>query len=114
MSLPARGPGLGCVTATTGRRDGAAESHNRYEVKLSASLAGAASCVAAAALEETGIAWHPDPCALALSRYLAPAATLAAPTPHGFDEFLLDDVYRDDPRAFLPSTLVALFTVAKP
>ena len=32
---------------------------------------------------------------------------------HKFDEFLLDDVYRDDPRAFLPSTLLGLFVVAK-
>eukprot|EP00629_Pelagomonadales_sp_RCC1024_P001317 CAMPEP_0119265774 /NCGR_PEP_ID=MMETSP1329-20130426/4477_1 /TAXON_ID=114041 /ORGANISM="Genus nov. species nov., Strain RCC1024" /LENGTH=306 /DNA_ID=CAMNT_0007265623 /DNA_START=135 /DNA_END=1051 /DNA_ORIENTATION=- len=78
-----------------------------YEVKMSVALGGAASCLADACLEERGVAWHPDPCALALASYFRGAGALTAPTPHGFDEFLLDDVYRDDPRAFLPSTLLA-------
>jgi hypothetical protein len=72
------------------------------------------SCLADACLEERGVAWHPDPCALALASYLRAAGTLTAPTPHGFDEFLLDDIYRDDPRAFQPSTLLALFVLAPP
>ena len=85
-----------------------------YEVKTSVSLGGAASCLADACLEERGIAWHPDPCCLALASYLTQSkVSLTAPTPHKFDEFLLDDVYRDDPRAFLPSTLLGLFVVAK-
>ena len=85
-----------------------------YEVKTSVALGGAASCLADACLEERGIAWHPDPCFLALASWLAQSkVALTAPTPHKFDEFLLDDVYRDDPRAFLPSTLLGLFVVAK-
>ena len=84
-----------------------------YEVKTSVALGGAASCLADACLEERGIAWHPDPCLLALASYLTQKVSLTAPTPHKFDEFLLDDVYRDDPRAFLPSTLLGLFVVAK-
>jgi hypothetical protein len=85
-----------------------------YEVKTSVSLGGAASCLADACLEERGIAWHPDPSLLALASYFIQSkAALTAPTPHKFDEFLLDDVYRDDPRAFLPSTLLGLFVVAK-
>ena len=85
-----------------------------YEVKTSVALGGAASCLADACLEERGIAWHPDPCCLALASYLTQSkVSLTAPTPHKFDEFLLDDVYRDDPRAFLPSTLLGLFVVAK-
>ena len=84
-----------------------------YEVKASVALSGAASCLADACLEERGIAWHPDPCCLALASYFIQSrVALTAPTPHGFDEFLLDDVYRDDPRAFLPSTLLGLFVVA--
>ena len=66
-----------------------------YEVKTSVALGGAASCLADACLEERGIAWHPDPCCLALASYLAQSKTkvsLTAPTPHKFDEFLLDDV----------------------
>ena len=85
-----------------------------YEVKTSVALGGAASCLADACLEERGIAWHPDPCCLALASYFTQSrCALTAPTPHKFDEFLLDDVYRDDPRAFLPSTLLGLFVVAK-
>ena len=42
-----------------------------YEVKTSVALGGAASCLADACLEERGIAWHPDPCCLALASYLA-------------------------------------------
>ena len=85
-----------------------------YEVKTSVALGGAASCLADACLEERGIAWHPDPCCLALASWLAQSnVALATPTPHCYDEFLLDDVYRDDPRAFLPSTLLGLFVVAK-
>ena len=85
-----------------------------YEVKTSVSLGGAASCLADACLEERGIAWHPDPCCLTLASYFTQSkVALTAPTPHKFDEFLLDDVYRDDPRAFLPSTLLGLFVVAK-
>ena len=85
-----------------------------YEVKTNVALGGATSCLADACLEERGIAWHPDPCCLALASYLTQSkVSLTAPTPHKFDEFLLDDVYRDDPRAFLPSTLLGLFVVAK-
>ena len=98
-----------------GLGEAAEDYRDGYEVKVSASLDGAASILPDSVLEERGVSWHPDFCALALARYFAlRGATCAAPTPHGFDEFLLDDVYRDDPRAFSATTLLALFTLAPP
>ena len=89
-------------------------TQKKQVVKISASLGGSVSCLADACLEERGVAWHPDPCALMLASYFGKSGSLDAPTPHQFDEFLLDDVYCDDPRAFLPSTLVALYSLAPP
>mmetsp|Transcript_12592 Transcript_12592/g.16946 ORF Transcript_12592/g.16946 Transcript_12592/m.16946 type:complete len:291 (+) Transcript_12592:1942-2814(+) len=62
---------------------------------------------AAAQLEQSGIIWHPSFVGLSLATFFR--RTLSLPSPCPFQEYLLDDTYRSDPRAFQASSTLLIF-----
>ncbi|KAJ1459021.1 hypothetical protein M885DRAFT_512181 [Pelagophyceae sp. CCMP2097] len=60
-------------------------------------------------LERRGVLWHPDFVGLSLAAYFRDCGLENT----RFDEFLLDDTYRTDPRAFVASTTLLLFPLSQ-
>ena len=75
------------------------------DLSLQVTLRRPVTATAAAQLEKLGLIWHPDFVGCSLASYLA-TTTKTRPQ---FDEYLLDDTYRTDPRAFQASSVLLLF-----
>ena len=76
-----------------------------YPRPLKISLANPAPAPALQELEQRGVLWHPDFVGLSLGAYFRRSGLTAVRA----SEYLLDDVYRPDPRAFVASTTLLLY-----